>query len=351
MMRVRKGEMCVGREKRTGNMPSRTVLSSSHRAVRQSKFANDPWAGAMLASCCPLRAWAQQTKPLPRLLKHLLDPLRWLAARTSSQATLHCEPVQLPQVWHRPKITALKQTWHNYNWVYFQSLKLLISLLWVSLFLCRVCSGWVNGYSQVWDKLSLGLSFVEGCSDKPQTSLAPAKPSSLGRSSFPARERQNKCFLRRSPHPSSTQQKTGRNYGVSPRDINRGFYHLFSLQLLPSCRKFAQIPEGRTQTSHINCPLMSVPYVTQQKPAPISSTVLSLKPTLPSFFLLWIFPVSPTFLSKRFESFLPAPDVRVMAVAQPMKQWSIAQSLTLLIALKNTCLSRLHCSSHSGKHI
>lgn len=92
-MRVRKGEMCVGREKRTGNMPSRTAVLSSPGAARQSEFGDDPWAGAALAGCCPLHACAQQTKPLLRLLKHLPDPLWWLAVRTSSQAALHHQPV------------------------------------------------------------------------------------------------------------------------------------------------------------------------------------------------------------------------------------------------------------------
>lgn len=128
-MRVRKGAMCVGREKRTGNVLSRTAALSLRRAACQSAFGDDPWAGAALAGCCPLRASAHQTTPLPRLLKHLPDLLRWLAARTSSQATLHRQRIQLPQARHRPKITALKQTWHNYNWVYFQCLELLISLL------------------------------------------------------------------------------------------------------------------------------------------------------------------------------------------------------------------------------
>lgn len=93
-MRGRKGEMCVGREKRTGNMPSRTAVLSSHRAACQSVFGDDPWAGAALAGCCPLRACAHQTTPLPRLLKHLPDLFWWLSARTSSQATLHCQPIQ-----------------------------------------------------------------------------------------------------------------------------------------------------------------------------------------------------------------------------------------------------------------
>lgn len=69
------------------------------------------------------------------------------------------------------------------------------------------------------------------------------------------------------------------------------------------------------RTSHINCPLMSVPYITQQKPVPISSTVLSLIP----YFAILLSPVNipsfPTFLSKRLESFLPGPGARPMAIA------------------------------------
>lgn len=138
---------------------------------------------------------------------------------------------------------------------------------------------------------------------------------------LPARQRHSKCFLLSSPCTCSTRQKTGRNYGVSHRDINRGFYHLFSLQLLPSCRKFAQISEGRTGTAHVNCPLMSMPYITQQKPAPVSPTVLSLT----AYFAILSpppmnIPSFPTFLCKRFESFLPGPGARVMAIAWPMQQ-------------------------------
>lgn len=101
--------------------------------------------------------------------------------------------------------------------------------------------------SQVWEKFSLGLCFAWPCSDKPQTPLTPAKPPPLWVSILPARKRQSKLFPLSSTCTSSTPQKTGRNCGVP--HIKRGFYHLFSLPLLPSCGKFAQISKGRMPTS------------------------------------------------------------------------------------------------------
>lgn len=190
--RGRKGEMCVGREKKHRKhavkdssvklaqgsvpvrvwrwpvgwssagrlLPSMCLRTPDHATATIAQIPSQPTLVAHSEDLQPAHS-AHQTIPPPQLLKYLPDPLRWLTVRTSSQATLHHQPIQLTQARQGPKITALKQTWHNYNWVYFQRLKLPISLLWALLCLCRVCFGWVNGYSYIWDdKLSLGLSFV-----------------------------------------------------------------------------------------------------------------------------------------------------------------------------------------------
>ena len=132
--RVRKGEMCVGRENCTGNMRSRTAVWSWHRAARQSALGDDPWAGAVLASCCPLRACTQQTTAAIAPTPSQPAPVAGSEDLQPGHSAPSTRPP--PAKEHRPKITAQKQTWHSCNWVYFQPPELFISLFWALLFLC-----------------------------------------------------------------------------------------------------------------------------------------------------------------------------------------------------------------------
>lgn len=73
---------------------------------------------------------------------------------------------------------------------------------------------------------------------------------------------------------------------------------------------------------HVNCPIMSMLCMTQQKHGPISSTVHSL---IAYFTIFYSSPMNiPSFLtslSKKFGSFLPGPGARV-------QEWGVDQSLT-----------------------
>lgn len=204
------------------------------RGVEQGRAVCQTQHCQLVALCaCPHH-------PTP-LLEHLPDLLWWLSVRTSSQDTLHCQPNHLPQTRHRPRITALKQTSLT-TWFYFQRLKLLINLLGASLSGFALARLWLlSGLRNIQAGPVLCLAMLWQA-----TSSSGYCQTSTSMNEHLASQTMTEQALSFT-HTSSTPQKTGRNFGVP--HINRGFYHLFSLPLLPSCGKFAQISEERMQTS------------------------------------------------------------------------------------------------------
>lgn len=242
MRRFRKGERCVGRVRCTGNVPSRTEVWS--RAGQWCGAGQGSVPDPALSACCSLclpspshsTAWTPSWPALVTLSEDIQPGHSALSAQPTptnqAQAKNHSSKANITQL--QPDFISSAS---SYSLTCSEHCCSCQGLLW-------------PGYScsQAWVKFILGLCFAWPCSDKPQAPLAPAKPPPLWMSILPARQWQTKHFSLSSTHTSNTPQKTGRNYRVSY--LNREFYHLFSLLLLPSCGKFAQISEGRMQTSH-----------------------------------------------------------------------------------------------------